>query len=223
MKKFLVLFAFLPLLSFAEVPPCPLSLPVVYNLSGALEEGTEVVAIVTDLGEISTFSFDTATSYLNINTDATFYYALCKTASGGFTYLYMGPSEVGGSGEVSIQELEPLPSSINAGAKAFGRGTLISLASGTLIFLTGIAMDDGSGWDAFAGFIIGLVVFVYGTVASAAYGLFKGTQTSLKNNREVQRRAAARMSSSSSGISFVVLPVDESIVPEEYLKALHQL
>ena len=55
---------------------------VVYDLSGALEEGTEVVAIVTDLGEISTFSFDTATAYLNINTDATFYYALCKTASG---------------------------------------------------------------------------------------------------------------------------------------------
>jgi hypothetical protein len=119
--------------------------------------------------------------------------------------------------------LEPLPSSINAGAKDFGRGPLIALATGPLIFLTGIAMDDGSGWDAFAGFIIGLVVFVYGTAASAAYGLFKGTQTSLKNNREVQRRAAARMSSSSSGISFVVLPVDESIVPEEYLQALHQL
>ena len=222
MKKFLILFAFLPLLSFGEVPPCPLSLPVVYNLSGALEEGSEVVAIVTDLGEISTFSFDTATSYLNINTDATFYYALCKTASGGFTYLYMGPSQVGGSGEVSIQELEPLPSSINAGAKAFGRGTLISSGLGTLIFFGGIALDDGTGSGIFIGLLLGIVVLVYGIMASVVYGVLKGAQTSYKNNREVQRRAAARMSSSSSGISFVVLPVDESIVPEEYLKALHQ-
>jgi len=221
MRKLFLLFAFLPLLSFAGVPPCPISIPVVYNLTGALEEGAEVVAIVTDLGEISTFSYDTATSYLNINTDATFYYALCKTASGGFTYLYMGPSEVGGSGGLSVQELEPLPSSLNEGAKAFGRGTLISFGSGTLIFLGGIALDDGSGGGFFLGLLLGLVVIVYGTMASAAYGVFKGAQTSLKNNREVQRRAAARTSSSSS-TSFVVLPVDESIVPQEYLDALGQ-
>ena len=222
MRKLFLLFAFLPLLSFAGVPPCPISIPVVYDLTGALEEGTEVVAIVTDQGEISTFSYDTATSYLNITTDATFYYALCKTASGGFTYLYMGPSEVGGSGEVSVQELEPLPSSINEGAKAFGRGSLISFGSGTLIFLGGIALDDGSGGGIFIGFILGVVVLVYGIMASAAYGLFKGAQTSFKNNREVQRRAAARISSSSS-TSFVVLPVDESIVPQEYLDALGQI
>jgi len=38
--------------------------PVVYDLRGALTQGYEVAAVVTDAGELSEFTFDTASSYL---------------------------------------------------------------------------------------------------------------------------------------------------------------
>jgi len=105
MKKLLFLFAFLPVFLVAEVPSCPLSLPVVYDLTGAIDDGYSVVAVVTDQAEISEFSFDSETEYLTLLTDAQFYYALCLDSAGNKKFLYMGPQEVGGG--VAIQELQP--------------------------------------------------------------------------------------------------------------------
>ena len=91
--------------------------PVVYDLRGALAEGYEVAAVVTDAGELSEFTFDTANSYLTLLKPATFYYALCVDTAGQLAYLYMGPKEVGGSSDPYIQELTPLPSATAQGAK----------------------------------------------------------------------------------------------------------
>jgi len=65
--------------------------PVVYDLRGALAAGFEVAAVVTDAGELSEFTFDTANSYLTLLKPATFYYALCVDTAGQLAYLYMGP------------------------------------------------------------------------------------------------------------------------------------
>ena len=103
--------------------------PVVYDLRGALAEGYEVAAVVTDAGELSEFTFDTAKSYLTLRKPATFYYALCVDTTGQLAYLYMGPKEVGGSSDPYIQELTPLPSATAQGLKTVGKGYLISLGS----------------------------------------------------------------------------------------------
>ena len=217
MKKLLFLFSFLPLFLFAEVPPCPLSMPVVYDLTGAIDEGYTVVTVVTDQAEISEFSFDSETDYITLLTDAQFYYALCLDSAGHQQFLYMGPQEVGGG--VVIQELQPLPSSLGEGAKAAGKGALISLGTGTGIFLIAIAADPGDGWTAIAGFIIGVAVAYVGIIASAAWGIVKGVQVSQRNRTEkVRRERRARNSSSSS--TFIVTPVDREIVPTEYLEKL---
>ena len=67
---------------------------VVYDLRGALTDGFEVAAVVTDAGELSEFTFDTASSYLTLLKPANFYYALCMDTAGQLAYLYMGPKEV---------------------------------------------------------------------------------------------------------------------------------
>ncbi|NDH91195.1 MAG: hypothetical protein EBZ22_10000, partial [Flavobacteriia bacterium] len=125
--------------------------------------------------------------------------------------------EVGGG--VAIQELQPLPSSLGEGAKAAGKGALISLGTGTGIFLIALAADPGDGWTALGGLIIGVVVAYFGIIASAAWGIVKGVQTSMQNQREVARRMqSVRYGSSSS--TFIVTPVDREIVPTEYLEKL---
>jgi hypothetical protein len=129
----------------------------------------------------------------------------------------MGPQEVGGG--VAIQEFQPLPSSLGEGAKAAGKGALISLGTGTGIFLIAVAADPGDGWTALGGLIIGVVVAYFGIIASAAWGIIKGVQTSMQNQREVARRMqSVRYGSSSS--TFIVTPVDREIVPTEYLEKL---
>ena len=217
MKKLLFLFAFLPVVLFAEVPPCPLSLPVVYDLTGAIDDGYSVVAVVTDQAEISEFSFDSETDYLTLLTDAQFYYALCLDSAGHQQFLYMGPQEVGGG--VAIQELQPLPSSLGEGAKAAGTGALISLGTGTGIFLVALAADPGDGWTAFAGLLIGGAVIYLGVIASAAWGIVKGVQVSKQNQRELARRKQS-VGYGSSSSTFIVTPVDREIVPTEYLEKL---
>ena len=217
MKKLLFLFAFVPVFLFAEVPPCPLSMPVVYDLTGAIEKGYSVVAVVTDQAEISEFSFDSETDYLTLLTDAQFYYALCLDSAGHQQFLYMGPQEVGGG--VAIQELQPLPSSLGEGAKAAGKGALISLGTGTGIFLIAWAADPGDGWTALGGLIIGVVVAYFGIIASAAWGIVKGVQTSMQNQREVARRKQS-VGYGSSSSTFIVTPVGRELVPTEYLEKL---
>ena len=195
--------------------------PVVYDLRGALTQGYEVAAVVTDAGELSEFTFDTASSYLTLLKPATFYYALCVDTSGQLAYLYMGPKEVGGSDEPYIQELTPLPSATAQGAKTAGRGYLISLGSGVVVFAAIAALDDGDGFALFVGFFTGLLVATVGAVISVAAGLIKGTKVALDNRAEIQQREAGRNSSSrSSNTQFVVEPVDELLVPAEFTTAL---
>ena len=217
MKKLLFLIAFVPVFLFAEVPPCPLSMPVVYDLTGAIDEGYSVVAVVTDQAEISEFSFDSETDYLTLLTDAQFYYALCLDSAGHQQFLYMGPQEVGGG--VAIQELQPLPSSLGEGAKAAGKGALISLGTGTGIFLVALAADPGDGWTALGGLIIGIAVAYVGIIVSAAWGLVKGVQVSMQNQKEVARRKQSPGYGSSSS-TFIVTSVDRGIVPTQYLQKL---
>ena len=217
MKKLLTLFLFLPVFLFADALPCPLSLPVVYDLTGAIDEGYRVVAVVTDQAEISEFSFDSETDYLTLLTDAQFYYALCLDSAGHQQFLYMGPQEV--EGGVAIQELQPLPSSWGEGTKAAGKGALISLGTGTGIFLIALAADTGDGWTAIAGLIIGGAVAYFGILASAAWGMVKGVQVSMQNQKEVaSRRQSVGYGSSSS--TYIVSLVDREIVPAEYLEQL---
>src|SRR6056300_951748 len=221
--KHLIRLAFLALLAspFSLSAERSIMDPVVYDLRGALTDGFEVAAVVTDAGELSEFTFDTASSYLTLLKPATFYYALCMDTAGQLAYLYMGPKEVGGSSEPFIQELTPLPSAAAQGLKTPGKGYLISLASGVVIFAAIAATDDGSGFAVFLGFVTGLLVASVGLIVSVAAGLVKGATVAVKNRSEIQQREARRNSSSrSSTTQFVVEPVDELLVPAEFTTAL---
>ena len=194
--------------------------PVVYDLRGALTDGFEVAAVVTDAGELSEFTFDTASSYLTLLKPATFYYALCMDTAGQLAYLYMGPKEVAGSNEPFIQALTPLPSAAAQGLKTTGKGYLISLASGVVIFAAIAATDDGSGFAVILGFVTGLLVASVGLIVSVAAGLVKGATVAVKNRSEIQRREAQRNASRPSSTQFVVEPVDELLVPAEFATVL---
>ncbi|CAI8377733.1 MAG: Uncharacterised protein [Flavobacteriales bacterium UBA4585] len=196
--------------------------PVVYDLRGALAEGYEVAAVVTDAGELSEFTFDTANSYLTLLKPATFYYALCVDTAGQLAYLYMGPKEVGGSSDPYIQELTPLPSATAQGAKTAGKGYLISLGSGVVVFAAIAALDQGDGFAVLLGVLTGLLVASVGAAISLAAGLIKGTKVALDSRAEIQQREARRNSSPPSNTQFVVEPVDERLVPAEFTTALKQ-
>ncbi len=217
MKKLLFLFLFLPLSLFAEVLPCPLSLPVVYDLTGAIDEGYFVVVVVTDQAENSEFSFDSETDYLTLYTDAQFYYTLCQDSAGHQQFLYMGPQEAGGG--VAIQELKPLPSSLNQGFKVAGIGTLISMGAGIGTWIYFVATDTGDFLMVLVGLFVGAFVAAAGIMLSALLGLVKGVQVSMKNKREVARRKKSPGYGSSSS-TFTVTPLDRETVPSEYLEKL---
>ena len=195
--------------------------PVVYDLRGALAEGYEVAAVVTDAGELSEFTFDTANSYLTLLKPATFYYALCVDTAGQLAYLYMGPKEVGGSSDPYIQELTPLPSATAQGDKTAGKGYLISLGSGVVVFAAIAAADDGDGYAVLLGLLLGLTVATVGVIISVAAGLFQGAKVAVQNRSEVRQREARRNSfARSSNTQFVVQPVEEPLVPAEFTTAL---
>ena len=194
--------------------------PVVYDLRGALTAGYEVAAVVTDAGELSEFTFDTAKSYLTLRKPATFYYALCVDTAGQLAYLYMGPKEVGGSNDPYIQELTPLPSATAQGLKAAGKGYLISLGAGVVVFAAIATADDGDGYAVLLGFALGLIVTTVGLIISVAAGLFQGAKVAIQNKSELQQRESRRRESNSSSTEFVVQPVDELLVPAEFTTAL---
>lgn len=196
--------------------------PVVYDLRGALAEGYEVAAVITDTGDLSEFTFDTANSYLTLLKPATFYYALCVDTAGQLAYLYMGPKEVGGSSDPYIQELTPLPSATAQGAKTAGKGYLISLGSGVVVFAAFVAADDGSGIGLLLGLFTGFLVATVGLIISVAAGLFQGARVALQNKSELQQRESRRQKANSSSMEFLVQPVDEPLVPAEFTTALKQ-
>ena len=145
---------------------------------------------------------------------------LCMDTAGQLAYLYMGPKEVAGSSEPFIQELTPLPSAAAQGLKTTGKGYLISLASGVVIFAAIAATDDGSGFAVILGFVTGLLVASVGLIVSVATGLVKGATVAVKNRSEIQRREAQRNASTPSSTQFVVEPVDELLVPAEFATVL---
>ena len=194
--------------------------PVVYDLRGALTAGYEVAAVVTDAGELSEFTFDTAKSYLTLLKPATFYYVLCVDTAGQLAYLYMGPKEVGGSNDPYIQELSPLPSATAQGLKAAGKGYLISLGAGVVVFAAIAAADDGDGFAVLLGFALGLIVTTVGLIISVAAGLFQGAKVAMQNKSQLQQRESRRRESNSSSTEFVVQPVEEALVPAEFTTAL---
>jgi hypothetical protein len=112
-----------------------------------------------------------------------------------------------------------LPSSWGEGTKAAGKGALISLGTGTGIFLIALAADTGDGWTAIAGLIIGGAVAYFGILASAAWGMVKGVQVSMQNQKEVARRRQS-VGYGSSSSTYIVSLVDREIVPAEYLEQL---
>ena len=194
--------------------------PVVYDLRGALAAGFEVAAVVTDAGELSEFTFDTASSYLTLLKPATFYYALCVDTAGQPAYLYMGPKEVGGSNDPYIQELTPLPSATAQGLKAAGKGYLISLGAGVVVFAAIATADQGDGFAVLLGFVLGLTVASVGIIVSVAAGLFKGAKVAVQNKTELQQRESRRQKVNSSSTEFVVQPVEEPLAPVEFTTAL---
>ena len=220
--KHLIRLAFLILLAspFSLSAERSIMDPVVYDLRGALTDGFEVAAVVTDAGELSEFTFDTASSYLTLLKPATFYYALCMDTAGQLAYLYMGTKEVAGSSEQFIQELTPLPSAAAQGLKTTGKGYLISLASGVVIFAAIAATDDGSGFAVILGFVTGLLVASVGLIVSVAAGLVKGATVAVKNRSEIQQRETQRNASTPSSTQFVVEQVDELLVPAEFATVL---
>jgi len=215
MKKLLLLLL-LPLGLFAHGPSSIMA-PTVYDLTGAISEGQKVVSLITDQAEIADYSLNSENNYLTITTSATFYYALLSDSTGAMSCLYLGPQNVG-STELFIEEIAPIPQSpLSAGLKTAGRGTLISLGTGTTIVLVAIAMAGASSGDSWTPVFVaafGVLVAIAGTALSLVIGAAKGIQTSVVNNVDMRRRQKASRRSSGS-TSFVVLPMELDQVPEE--------
>ncbi|MGB1620522.1 MAG: hypothetical protein ACPG9M_05340, partial [Schleiferiaceae bacterium] len=89
MKKLLLLLL-LPLGLFANTPASIMS-PTVYDLTGILEPGQEVVSMITDEGKLAEFKLNPDNNYLVIPTYGTFYYAAVADSLGNMSYLYLGP------------------------------------------------------------------------------------------------------------------------------------
>lgn len=215
MKKLLLLLLF-PLGLFAHGPSSIMS-PTVYDLTGAIQEGQTVVSLISDQAEIADYSLNPENNYLTITTPATFYYALLSDSTGAMSCLYLGPQNVG-STELFIEEIAPIPQSpLSAGLKTAGRGTLISLGTGTTLVLVAIAMLGSSSGDIWAPLFfaaLGVLVAIAGTALSLVIGAARGIQTSVVNNIDMRQRQKASRRSSGS-ISFVVLPMELDEVPEE--------
>ena len=215
MKKLLILLL-LPLGLFANGPSSIMA-PTVYDLTGAIQEGQKVVSLVSDQAEIADYRLNPENNYLTITTPATFYYALLSDSTGAMSCLYLGPQNVG-STELFIEEVAPMPQTpLSAGLKTAGKGTLISLGSGTTIVLAAIAMartSSGDSWTPIFVAALGVLVAIAGTALSLVIGAAKGIQTSVVNNVDMRRRQKASRRSSGS-ISFVVMPMELDQVPEE--------
>ena len=214
MKKLLILLL-LPLGLFANGPSSIMA-PTVYDLTGAIQEGQKVVSLVSDQAEIADYRLNPENNYLTITTPATFYYALLSDSTGAMSCLYLGPQNVG-STELFIEEVAPMPQTpLSAGLKTAGKGTLISLGSGTTIVLAAIAMartSSGDSWTPIFVAALGVLVAIAGTALSLVIGAAKGIQTSVVNNVDMRRRQKASRRSSGS-ISFVVMPMELDQVPE---------
>lgn len=211
MKKLLLLL-FLPLGLFANAPSSIMS-PTVYDLSGVLEPGQEVVSMITDEAKLAEYSFNPDNNYLTIPTYGVFYYAAVTDSAGNMSYLYLGPKSV--VEEPLIQELPTGPTPVQAGLKVAGKGTAISWITGLSCFGIGAAVANNSSdpWAGIAWIAVGAVVAVYGTMWSVIYGAYKGVKTSIRNNSDRYKRM--QLANQGSSMSYVVEPVTLELIPEE--------
>jgi len=211
MKKLLLLLL-LPLGLFANAPTSIMS-PTVYDLTGILEPGQEVVSMITDEGKLAEFELNPDNNYLVIPTYGTFYYAAVADSLGNMSYLYLGPKSV--VEEPLIQELPTGPTPVQAGLNVAGKGTAISWITGLTCFGIGASVANSSSdpWAGFTWIAVGAVVAVYGTVWSVIYGTYKGVQTSIRNNSDRYKRL--QLANQGSGMSYVVEPVPLELIPEE--------
>lgn len=212
MKKLLLLLL-LPLGLFANAPASIMS-PTVYDLTGILEPGQEVVSMITDEGKLAEFKLNPDNNYLVIPTYGTFYYAAVADSLGNMSYLYLGPKSV--VDEPLIQELPAGPTPVQAGLSVAGKGTALSLTSGVIGVVVGlgiVAQDPSEPWTGILWMVAGAAIAVYGTIASLIYGTFKGVQTSMRNNSDKYMRM--QLANQGSSMSYVVEPVALELIPEE--------
>ncbi len=209
--KELLLLLILPLGLFANTPASVMS-PTIYDLTGILEPGQEVVSMITDEGKLAEFELNPDNNYLVIPTYGTFYYAAVADSSGNMSYLYLGPKSV--VEKPLIQELSTGLTPIQAGLDVAGKGTAISWITGLSCFGVGAAVANNSSdlWAGLAWMVVGAVIAVYGTIASVVYGTFKGVQTSIRNNSDSYKRL--QLANQGIGVSFVVEHVPLELIPE---------
>lgn len=210
MRKILLLLL-LPLSIFAKAPTSIMA-PTIYDLTGVITSDQHVVSLITDDARMVEFDLDTETMYLTIPKVARFYYAAVVDAYENLTYLYLGPKTVAGE-EPLIQELD-LPTPMQAGMKAAGKWSLISLGSGGGVILGGLAYMSTDIISGALIILLGAAIVVYGLVASAVWGLIKGVQTAAYQG--MQRRRSDQYSQLSSGsMTFVVEPIELEQIPKE--------
>lgn len=186
--------------------------PTIYDLTGVITSDQHVVSLITDDARMVEFDLDTETMYLTIPKVARFYYAAVVDAYENLTYLYLGPKTVAGE-EPLIQELD-LPTPMQAGMKAAGKWSLISLGSGGGVILGGLAYMSTDIISGALIILLGAAIVVYGLVASAVWGLIKGVQTAAYQG--MQRRRSDQYSQLSSGsMTFVVEPIELEQIPKE--------
>lgn len=191
---------------------------IVFDLTGAITTEMKVETIVNDQGVRASFEFDSSNNYLSIYDNALFYYAMVSSPLSGTSYLYMGPKTV--QTEPMLNELPPPPSPVQKGLRAAGKGTAISLGSGTLLILNGVrvANTDPDPWAGFTWVVVGTATAVYGTLWSVIYGTYKGVKQASSNSFE-RRRARVNQNTQSSS-TFVVLPLQQEDVPKDLLQVL---
>ena len=210
MRKILLLLL-LPLSIFAKAPTSIMA-PTIYDLTGVITSDQHVVSLITDDARMVEFDLDKETMYLTIPKVARFYYAAVVDAYENLTYLYLGPKTVAGE-EPLIQELD-LPTPMQAGMKAAGKWSLISLGSGGGVILGGLAYMSTDIISGALIILLGAAIVVYGLVASAVWGLIKGVQTAAYQG--MQRRRSDQYSQLSSGsMTFVVEPIELEQIPKE--------
>lgn len=211
MKKLLLLLL-LPLGLFANAPTSIMS-PTVYDLTGILEPGQEVVSMITDEGKLAEFELNPDNNYLVIPTYGTFYYAAVADSLGNMSYLYLGPKSI--AKEPLIQELPTGPTPVQAGLNVAGKGTAISWITGLSCLGIGVSVANSSSdpWAGVLWVIVGVVIAAYGTIASVIYGTVKGVQTSMRNNSDKYMRM--QLANQGSGLTYVVETVTIELIPED--------
>ena len=210
MRKILLLLL-LPLSIFAKAPTSIMA-PTVYDLTGVITADQQVVSLITDDARMVEFDLDTESMYLTIPKAARFYYAAVVDAYDNLTYLYLGPKTVAGE-EPLIQQLD-LPTPMQAGMKAAGKGSLLSLGVGGAVILGGIGYVSADPFGAILLIALGAAIIVYGVMASVIWGVIEGIQANATQNR-IRYYDYMKSQEDGGGTTYVAQPVELEQIPKE--------